>query len=158
PDGTCMNGGADGCVPYNIWSQGGVTQAQLNYLQIPATSRGTLQEEIYEADITGDLGTMGWSSPWAKEGVQIALGGTNRKTKLILQADGGEQSGDILGFGGAAVPVNNAINVTEFYGETRIPLIQEMPWAQDLEVDAGIRFSHYTNDTGPTTWKVGAQW
>ena len=58
---TCANvaaGTDDGCVPYNIFKQGGVTKAALAYLTEIGTSRGTNQEEILEADLTGDLGQV----------------------------------------------------------------------------------------------------
>jgi outer membrane receptor protein involved in Fe transport len=97
-------------------------------------------------------------SPWATDGVQIALGATNRSDKLVFQADAAEQSGDLIGGGGASVPINNAITVTEEYGEIRVPIIQKMPFVEELSAEGGIRFSKYTNGTKPTTWKAGLQW
>lgn len=151
--------GSDGaCIPYNIWTEGGVTAAQAEYLSSFGTSRGTLFEEVIEADITGDLGAYGITSPFARDGVQIAVGATNRKDKMYFQGDVAESSNDLVGFGGAAVSVNNAINVSEFYGELRVPLAQSKPFFEDLSVEAGIRFSSYSNHRKPTTWKVGMQW
>jgi len=158
---TCANvaaGTNDGCVPYNIFKTGGVTKAALDYLTEIGTSHGTTQEEILEADVTGNLGKYGIQSPWAADGVQLSLGATNRKDKLVFQADQAEQSGDLLGFGGAAVPINNAINVAEYYGEFRAPLIQNAPFAEDVELEGGIRFSSYSNKRKPTTFKAGLAW
>ena len=154
----CLNGGSDGCIPYNIFNQGGVTPAQTAYLSEIGTSRGTLAEEILEVDLTGDLGKYGVRSPYARDGAQVALGFTHRKDKLSFQADQAEQSNDLLGFGGAAVPINNSIAVTEEYGEIRVPIAQDQFLIQDLSIDAGIRFSNYTTNAKPTTWKVGLQW
>src|SRR6202789_3132522 len=44
------------CVPYNPWVPGGVTPAQLTYLEVPALSQGTDREYVMHADVTGDLG------------------------------------------------------------------------------------------------------
>lgn len=153
-----VNGTDTACVPYNIWSEGGVTQAQLNYLNAFGTSRGTLFEEILEIDLNGDLGAYGVRSPFARDGVQVAIGFSSRKDKMTFQGDMAEANNDLEGFGGAAVPIDNGINVGEQYGEIRIPLAQDMPLIQDLSVDGGIRFSSYTNGHKPTTWKVGLQW
>ncbi|MDE2474393.1 MAG: TonB-dependent receptor [Alphaproteobacteria bacterium] len=154
----CLNGGGDGCVPYDIWTQGAVTPAQLAYLTEIGTSRGTLSEQILEADVTGDLGEYGIRSPFARDSVLVALGGTYRRDKLDFQADQAEQSNDLEGFGGAAVPISNSLGVTEEYGEVRAALAQDQPFIQDLSLDAGLRFSSYSTGSKATTWKVGAQW
>jgi outer membrane receptor protein involved in Fe transport len=146
------------CVPYNIFTEGGVTPDQTAYLSTYGTSRGSLSEEIIELDITGDLGTYGIKSPFASDGVQIAVGASNRKDKMVYAGDVAENSNDLIGFGGAVVPINNYINVTEGYGEIRVPLAQNQMMARDLSIDAGIRFSRYTSGHSPTTWKVGMQW
>lgn len=154
----CLNGGGDGCVPYDIFTQGAVTPAQIAYLNETGTSRGTLSEEILEADVTGDLGEYGIRSPFARDAVLVALGGTHRKDKLNFQADQAEQSNDLEGFGGAAVPIDNSLAVTEEYGEVRAAIAQDQPFIQDLGFDAGIRFSNYSTGTTATTWKVGGQY
>jgi outer membrane receptor protein involved in Fe transport len=153
-----LSGQDTACVPYNIFSEGGVTPDQLAYLATYGTSRGHLFEEILEIDITGDLSGYGIKSPFAADGVQIALGASNRKDKMEYAGDVAENSNDLVGFGGAVVPINNAINVTEGYGEIRVPLAQHQPLVEDLSVDAGIRFSRYSSNRNPTTWKVGLQW
>ena len=153
-----IDGTDTACVPYNIWQAGGVTKAQTDYLSTFGTSTGNLFEEIVEVDVTGDLGTYGLTSPWATEGVKIAVGATNRKDKMYFQGDAAESSNDLAGFSGATVSVDNAINVSEFYGEMRIPVVQNVQFFQDLTAEAGIRFSSYSNHHKPTTWKLGLQW
>jgi outer membrane receptor protein involved in Fe transport len=153
-----LSGQDAACVPYNIFAEGGVTPEQIAYLATYGTSRGHLFEEILELDITGDLGSYGIRSPFANDGVQIAIGASNRKDKMVYAGDVAENSNDLVGFGGAVVPIDAAISVTEGYGEIRIPLAQRQPMAEDLSIDAGIRFSRYTSGHNPTTWKVGMQW
>ena len=153
----CLNGDPS-CVPYNIFTQGAVTPAMLNYLYEIGTSRGTIEEQILEADVTGDLGDYGIQSPWAKDGVKVALGLSYRQDGLVFAPDQAELSNDLSGFGGASVPINDQVSVNEQYGELRAPLIQDMPFAKDVEVSAGIRFSEYSLGQAPTTWKVGGEW
>ena len=146
------------CVPYNIWTEGGITRAQADYLATFGTSTGNLFEEIVEIDVNGDLGQYGIKSPFAADGVAVAFGATSRKDKMYFQGDAAESSNDLVGFSGATVSVNNGVNVTEGYGEVRIPLAQNLPFIEDLSAEAGIRFSSYSNGRKPTTWKVGLQW
>ncbi|HET7756331.1 MAG TPA: TonB-dependent receptor plug domain-containing protein, partial [Steroidobacteraceae bacterium] len=53
----CISGGA--CVPYNIFSDGGVTPAQLQYLYLLGTAQGTSTLRTLHAELTGQLGKYG---------------------------------------------------------------------------------------------------
>ena len=154
---TCLNG-LPSCIPWNIFNQGGVTPAQVASLTGEGTSRGTIEEQIFEGDVTGDLGKYGWKSPWADDGVGVSFGLQNRWDHLVYAPDQAELSGDLSGFGGASVAVNNAIGVQEEYGEVRIPLAQKQPFANDLNLEGGFRYSDYSTSGGVSTYKVGGEW
>ena len=73
---------APGCVPYNIWAQGGVTQAALNYLHTPLMNQGSVKEYVASANLTGDLGKYGVQLPTAKSGLQVNFGTEYQKRVL----------------------------------------------------------------------------
>ena len=146
------------CVPYNIFSQGGVTQAQVDYLNSFGTSYGRVEEVIYQGNLTGDLGQYGIKSPWADDGVAIAIGGEHRRQVYRYAPDVAELSNDLSGFGGASTPINASLGVSEAYGEFRAPLVQGRPWIDELTLDAGYRFSRYSTDVEAKTYKVGLQY
>ncbi len=54
-----------GCVPYNIFTAGGVTQAAFSYFTTPGFQQGATTEQITSASVTGDLGSYGVRSPYA---------------------------------------------------------------------------------------------
>ena len=76
----------------------------------------------------------------------------------MFAPDQAELSGDLSGFSGASVAVNNAIGVEEGYFETRIPIAQKQPFAYDLYIEGGARYSDYSTSGGVVTYKVGGQW
>ena len=147
-----------GCTPFNIFQQGGVNSAQEKYLLETGTSHGTIEEQIFEGDLTGDLGKYGWKSPWADDGIGVSFGIDNRWDHLVFAPDQAELSGDLSGFGGASVAVNNAISVQEEYFETRVPLAQKQPYAYDLSLEGGYRYSNYSTSGGVSTYKIGGEW
>ena len=152
----CANGGSDGCVPYNLFTPGGVTPAALNYLQVPAFQTGSLNEQIVEGSVTGKLGQYGIQSPFADEGVGVAFGGEYRKERINFQTDLESSSGDLSGTGGASPPVNGSFDVYELYGEARVPLVTNKPFIDSLNFEAGYRFSQYSTNAGNTdTYKAG---
>ena len=152
----CISGGS--CVPYNIFTTGAVTPAQLMYLSTPGTSFGTNEEEIAHADIAGDLGKYGLQSPWAKDGVGIDIGFERRVDNLDFAPDGEELAGNLAGFAGASAPVAVSDDVNEGFVEMRAPLIQNAPGAYDLTMDAGARFSDYSTTGSTTTYKFEVQY
>src|SRR6185312_5632287 len=136
-DGTC---GA-GCVPWNIFTQGSVNKAQLDYLLESSLSYGTVRQEIFSGNITGNLGSYGIKLPTAAEGVVINLGAERRTETLNYQPDKTAGSGDLSGGAGAAPTINGGYDVNEFFAEARVPLLSNLPGAQDLVFDSGFRRS-----------------
>jgi iron complex outermembrane recepter protein len=158
---TCVgaiSGAAPGCVPYDIFQQGGVTQAALNYLNISGSESGTVEEQIVEGDFTGDLGKYGIKSPWANDGIGLSLGFDWRRDNLDFLPDAIINSGDLGGGSGTGTAINAGIGVWEGYFETRIPIVQDMPFAKLLSLEGGLRYSDYSSGPTPTTYKVGLQW
>ena len=155
---TCLTGASAGCVPYNIFQEGGITPASLSYLNEIGTSRGNTTEAVVEGTATGNLAQYGLKSPWASEGVGVALGFQVRRDTLSYTPDQAELSNDMSGFGGAAVAVNNALGVTEGYGEVRVPVVQDMPWMHDVSLNAGYRYSAYSTGLNTRTFKGGGEW
>jgi len=146
------------CVPYNIFTEGGVTPAQVAYLNSRGTSSGTIGESIFEANATGDLGQYGVKLPWADDGAGVSLGVQNRRQQYDYTPDQAELSNDLSGFGGAGTEVHASLGVTELYGEVRVPLVQHKPFAEELDFEGGYRWSHYSTDVNADTYKVGLQW
>ena len=158
PNGPVCVNGSGGCVPYNIFRDGGVTTEALQYLAVNGTSRGATSQRIVEGTITGDLGDYGVKSPWAQEGVGVAFGFQNRREHLEYAPDVAQESGDLSGAGGASVRVDNSIRVTEGFAEARVPIVQDMAFAKDILAELGYRYSDYSTGIQAKTWKVGLQW
>src|SRR6185369_7591276 len=77
-----LDGSDPSCVPYNIFQTGGVTQAALNYLQVPLLSRGNVNEIVADANFTIEGGEYGIQTPWSDRGVGLNVGVEYRKESL----------------------------------------------------------------------------
>ena len=154
-DGTDPN-----CVPYNILAPNGVTPAAVAYLSTPGFQRGIVSEMVASASITGQLGQYGFQSPWADEGVGIAVGTEYRKERLEFTADLAFQTGDLSGQGAATLPVTGSFDVKEVFGELRVPIVHES-FIHDLSLTGGYRYSDYSLSTGggydTHTYKIEAE-
>jgi iron complex outermembrane receptor protein len=147
-DGTDPN-----CVPYNIFALGGVTQAALDYVQTPGLQTGETSQTVWGATISTDLGNYGWKLPSAKNGVGFAFGLERRTEKLTLDTDTAFSSGDLAGQGGPTIGLNGKYQVKEAFTEIRLPILEGVPGADLLSVNASYRYSDY--DTGKQTDSYG---
>ncbi|WP_444934929.1 TonB-dependent receptor plug domain-containing protein [Microbulbifer sp. JTAC008] len=152
-DGTDPN-----CVPWNIFEEGGVTQEALDYLILPLFARGTTEQEIYSAYVTGNLGDYGVQLPTADSGVAVVIGAETRREALDFSPDSGFQSGDGAGQGGSTQPVSGSLSVKEFFTEANIPLLSGLPGAEYAGLELAYRYSDYDTDISTDTYKVGFDW
>jgi iron complex outermembrane receptor protein len=155
---TCINANARGCVPYNIWSDGAVTQAALNYLYQLGTAQGASTLRTLHGEVTGRLGQYGITSPLANEGVGVNIGTEYRNDHEYLQPDSAEESGLLSGFGSAVAPIDNSVSVSEEFLEIRAPLMQDQPGAKELLFDTGYRRSDYSTAGVTNTYKFEVQY
>lgn len=143
-----------GCTPYNIFSAGGVSQAALNYIEVDAFESSKITQQVTNATLTGDLGKYGLKSPWASDGLSVALGTEYRREALNLSVDTEYSSGDLAGAGGATLPVSGSYDVYELFGEMRAPLISDKPFVKDLSIDGAYRFSDYSTVGTTSTYSI----
>jgi iron complex outermembrane recepter protein len=149
-----VNGTDPSCVPYDIFIAGGVTQAALNYVQIPLIQTGETTQQVVTAAVTGDTG---WSLPTSSNTIQVAFGAEYRRDYLGSTTDNAFATGDGAGQGGPTIGVTGDADVSEVFGEIQIPLADGQAWAYSASIDAAYRRSEYEN-LGTDTYKVGADY
>jgi outer membrane receptor protein involved in Fe transport len=154
----CASGNA-GCVPYDVFQIGGVTQAALDYISVPVHASGSTGETVLSAVISGDLGRYGLRSPWAHRSLGAAFGAEYRRESLSYAPDAELASGDLASSAAAEPPVSGAFHVVDAFAELRAPLAEDLaPWLRALNLEAGVRYSRYSTAGGVWTYKAGAEW
>jgi outer membrane receptor protein involved in Fe transport len=154
-----VNGYDPNCVPLDIFNGiGSITPAMLAYSGFQDFETGYTQEAIVSGSVTGDLGSWGLTSPWAKDPVAVSVGSEYRQEKLKFDSGYGYQHGDEYGTGPILPTPLSGFNVAEGFGEVRIPVIQGLPFAEDLSINGGYRYSSYSNVGAVRSWKYGLEW
>jgi outer membrane receptor protein involved in Fe transport len=146
--------GNPGCAPYNLFSVGGITQAALDYIQIPLLSNTDLLTEVVSGTVSADLKDYGLAFPSASEGISLAIGASYNRFELEYITDENYRLGLGAGQGGAQPPVLGGYNSRELYAETLIPIIQNAPGARDLSLELGYRLSDYSTTGEHPTYKM----
>ncbi len=156
---SALEGTDPACVPYNIFSLGGITPAALAYLSTPGFQKGYTKQTVQGASVSAaDLSAYGWKAPWAKDGVAVAFGVERRTEELVLDTDTAFTTGDLAGQGGPTASLSGAYTVKEWFVETRVPLIEQRPFVHLLSVNGSYRYSDYNTGQQTDTYGIGAEW
>lgn len=144
------------CVALNPFGNQ-VSAAAWNYVTGSSVQINRMREHVLAFNTQGDLFSL-WAGP-----VTSAAGVEYRSDSLQGSADPISQS---LGFfANNAQNINGKIEVKEGYIETAVPLIKDLAFTKDLEINGAVRRTDYTRSSSSgdssvdvTTWKVGASW
>jgi iron complex outermembrane receptor protein len=147
-----------GCVPINIFTSQFIGADAIKFLSINSFNSGNIVERVASLAFTGKLGDYGIKSPMASEGVGVALGAEYRREHLDTVADFLSNNGLVNGNGGANPPVNGGFDVYELFGEARVPLVNDAPFAKSISLELGYRFSNYSSIGNTNTYKVAGEW
>ena len=145
------------CVPYNIFTPGGVSQAAIDYLQIPTVQSGQTTEYVASGALTADLGNYGVKSPFAESGFGFAAGLEYRKEALLLTNDVANLTGDRAGAGTpfGVRDAKGSFDVFEQFVELQAPLVAEKPFFYDLSANVSYRHAKYSIQGSTDTYKFG---
>ncbi len=142
--------GPGGCI-YNPFGQQPVSAACLAYAGRSENTTNEMTSKNVEATIQGPLFALPGGA------ARFALGADYRETNYNYQPDSTFVTGDSLAFG-VTTPSAGSQNVKEVFGELLLPILSDQPFAQDLSVDLGYRYSKYNTFAGKHTWKADLSW
>jgi len=112
--------------------------------------------------VRGDLESAGLKLPSASEGLQLAIGGWVSKNSMFIHPDDTYINDPAAGQGGPTLPVDGHFTTKEFYGELRVPLVQDAAGFQDLSLELGYRFMNYKaqeqEDKNNSSYKAMLSW
>ncbi|GAA4723129.1 TonB-dependent receptor [Sphingomonas lutea] len=150
-----------GCVPVNFFGgPGTLTPEGFDYISDESQTANNNKRTQARATINGDTPVQLWSD----QPISFAVGGEYRKDYANTRADALARAGDLGGSGGASPDITGQFDVYEGFAEVIAPLVSDRPFIQELQLEAGIRRSHYTIDIAgapkfnTTTWKVAGSW
>ena len=146
------------CVPWDIFSTGAVTQDMVDYLVLPLFARGTTEQEVTTAYMEWDLTDVGLSFPNTTSGL-IAIGGVEyREEGLVFSPDQGFALGNAAGQGGATPAVEGFYDVTSYFFEGSIPIVENSSFADSISLDSSLRYSDYSTGVDATSYGLRASW
>jgi outer membrane receptor protein involved in Fe transport len=151
-----VNGTDPSCVPFNAFTPFNNDAALNNYLFGGAT--GGIAKRIprllqFVGTVSGDLGKYGITSPFAEQGVAVAIGAEYRD-----EMDRTDYNAIFIENNGGA---NTRATQTILEGnvELQAPLVERQSWTHLLQLNGGYRLSKYNRlDDKFGTWKIEGIW
>lgn len=147
-----------GCVPLDVFQIGGITADQADFVRANGYAQANLVEQVVLGSVSGDLGEYGLTSPFAKEGVGIALGVEYRTESLDYRPDALVSAGNLGGTGGPSPGVRGQYQVHEAFGELNLPLVEDLTGVKSLTVDLAYRWSNYSLANDTQSYKYGLRY
>jgi iron complex outermembrane receptor protein len=102
----------------------------------------------YGLDIGGEVYEIPWGGP-----IALVLGYEHRDEEGFNRPSAVTVAGETGGNGIDATQGGYKLN--EFFGEVRVPVLAELPFAEALTADAAFRYSKYDTFGSDTTYRVG---
>ncbi|TQV71583.1 TonB-dependent receptor [Aliikangiella marina] len=165
--------GAGQCVPLNIWAgRTGITQEAIDWVTADSVSETELSQLVISGHIVGDTGD--WFE--LPHGVIDFVAGAEYREEESKALFDDLQRGVIpansvfpAGTNIADVSANSSLvfrpalnvenevgkfDVTEVFIEASLPLLRDVPGAQELTLEVAARFADYSTLGSATTWKT----
>ena len=143
------------CVPIDLFGAGHPSQAALDFVSTTTLVDSRASEYNAVAFLNGDLSQL-FELPGGP--IRFVIGAEWRRETAFLQADALSAAGGTF-FNAFQTFDPPAFEVLEGFGEIEIPLLRDVPFAQELSVSAAARYSDY-NTAADTTfaWNVNGTW
>ncbi len=135
---------------WNPWAPGGVQSPEISKLidgtkyKGPTISSKSKNDGV-DAKVTGSVMQLGGGS------LDVAVGMQSRSELYTLDPAPDTLTGDIIGLGGAIVPVNAKRTVWALFAEANLPITKQ------LEASVAVREDNYSDFGKTTNWKASGR-
>lgn len=141
---------SSGCVPLTLLGENSISAEAAAFIRAGSVfSSSRFEEQLVSFVLAGEL-----FPAW---GLNSAFGIEWRESDGSFAASEAYKNADIVGFG-ADSDVGGRTSVWEVYGELLYPLYESISSDQALTLEAGARYSRYSDAGAASTWKVGIDW
>lgn len=141
-----------GCRPLNILGEGVADPAAIDWVFTDSVGRSRITQSVANGFVAGRL--PGFELPGGP--ISFVLGAEYRKETSRSTPPPEDTAGQT--FGNIIFPVSGEFDVKEAFGELRLPILKDRPFAQELEVNGAARYSDYSTVGSTFTWNLGARW
>lgn len=150
----CVNP-ANGCVAAPALTPaviGGQLPADwVKYVWQPVTGKTKYHEDVLTASVTGPILTL----PYGK--IKGAFGIESRRSRIDDTPAADSIAGNLYNFT-SSTPTRGSDRADDVFAELEVPLLKNLPGAQELTLNASGRWADYQSYGADSTYKAGLLW
>jgi outer membrane receptor protein involved in Fe transport len=144
------------CSPLNLFNPSlGINPEAIDFIRLNLQVQSLTTQDYVTASASRDLDFL--RSPFASSPTAISIGAEYRHEESDYNPDAASQSGQSPGFG-QTLPIKGQYDVREYFGEAIIPIVEDKPFFQSMNLELGYRYSDYSSSGNVDSYKVGADW
>lgn len=146
------DGGASLCAGgLNLLGNQPISQSCIDYISLTAKNLTEIEQKIIEGSIQGEMFQLP-AGP-----IQTAFGIQYRELDYDFQPDSGLQPGIVAGFN-QQLPTSGYLDWYDLYTEALIPVVKDMPFAEEVTLTAGYRVTDNSRSGTSDSWKINGDW
>jgi outer membrane receptor protein involved in Fe transport len=139
------------CVDVDIFGPTALTAPAANFIRTNISATQVIEQTLFSGFIRGDVFDLP-AGP-----ISTVVGFEYRDDDVKFFADDAQRRGEIAGFN-AVQDIIGSLDVYEAYGEVSIPILADMPFAEELAIEGGYRVSDYSTVGSVESYKYGARY
>lgn len=127
----------------------------VRYMSRRTLNQNTLEQRMVEVNVSGSLFDLPAGT------VKFAAGTDYRSNEYTFTPDSQlnqpDGTSDILGYS-VLRDASGSVDTYEVYGELLVPIVKDLPFIQEFNLDLGYRYSDYSSVGGVQTYKADFDW
>jgi outer membrane receptor protein involved in Fe transport len=139
------------CVDVDIFGPNTLTDDMAAFIRTDVKTQQRIEQNAVSAYFRGPLFELPAGA------VDAVFGFEYRDDDGAFIVDDAQARGEIFGFN-AQQSIFGHIDVTELYGEIRVPLLADLPFADELAIELGYRVSDYSTVGSVESYKIGLEY
>jgi outer membrane receptor protein involved in Fe transport len=136
---------------FNPFGLGTISAECADYVRVIAKNATYLEQDMIEASVNGSLFDLPAGT------VAFAIGAQYRSNDYRFIPDQVLSTGDVAGFN-SQQPLEGYIDSADLFGELFIPIIKDKPFAKELNLTLGMRYSDHSAIGGTLAYKAEGEW
>lgn len=139
------------CTNVDIFGPNVLTPGAANFIRTNVAANQTIEQTLISGYVRGDLIDLP-AGP-----ISTVVGFEYRDDDVTLLVDDAQRRGEIAGFN-AVQDIFGSLDVYEAYTEVSVPILSDLPFAEELSIEGGYRVSDYSTVGSVESYKYGARY
>ncbi|MFT4250916.1 MAG: TonB-dependent receptor [Caulobacter sp.] len=127
----------------------------VRYMSRRTLNQNSLEQRMVELNVSGSLFDLPAGT------IKFAAGADYRSNEYTFKPDSQlnqpDGTSDILGYS-VLRDASGSVDTYEVYGELLVPIVRDLPFVEEFNLDLGYRYSDYSSVGGVQTYKADFDW